>query len=44
MNASDGLLGILLIDFVASLATLFGDGQNAGTSERLNRIGRFGMD
>lgn len=44
MKASNSLLGVLLIDFVAGLVAFFRDGKHARGRERLQRIGRFRMN
>lgn len=44
VNASNGLLGILLIDLVAGLVAFFRNGKHARRREGLQRIARLRMN
>lgn len=44
MRTSNGLLGILLVDFVADFIAFFWDGQHPRPGKRLQRIRRLWMN
>ncbi len=43
VDAGDGLLRILGVHFIFSLAILFGDGEDTQSLECFKRVGRFWM-